>query len=189
MKSIHPLKFWSSSTLLLLLSTSVGVFLPGFSGGQGAIAVAQSVSPPDNTPSAETGNNADASGFPLPQLPDTAPNERLNPSGNPLMFPTKPDEVDTTVRQAITLDEAIDLALRNNEQLQQAKLSLEQQEAGLMAARAAFSLAWTRILPLVGIVVRRPKPPMPSLPTRIKPLPSTQNCVRKLAPMQWVTST
>ncbi|MBE9202366.1 TolC family protein [Synechocystis sp. PCC 7339] len=141
MKSIHPLKFWSSSTLLLLLSTSVGVFLPGFSGGQGAIAVAQSpaTTPAENPlPSVETGTGGSASEFALPELPLAMPDERLNPSGNPLMFPTKPDEVDTTVRQAITLDEAIALALRNNEQLQEAKLSLEQQEAGLMAARAAL---------------------------------------------------
>lgn len=116
-----------------MFSTSVGVF---FGGGPEAIARAQNLNPLENTPASEVKPESEA--FPLPSLPTTPSNERLNPSGNPLMFPTRSDEVDTTVRQAITLDEAIALALRNNEQLQTAKLTLEQQRAGLMAARAAL---------------------------------------------------
>ena len=116
-----------------MFSSSVGVF---FCGGPGAIAMAQELVPPENAPAPEVKPETEA--FPLLTLPTTVPDERLNPSGNPLMFPTKPEEVDTTVRQAITLDEAIALALRNNEQLQTSKLTLEQQQANLIAARAAL---------------------------------------------------
>lgn len=72
------------------------------------------------------------------QLPSNpAPNE-LNSSGNPLIFPTKPQEVDTTIRQAITLNQAIELALRNNKDLQAARITLERSQADLEAARSAL---------------------------------------------------
>ena len=66
-----------------------------------------------------------------------APNE-LNSSGNPLIFPTNPQEVDTTVRQPITLNQAIELALRNNKDFQAARIALERSEANLTSARAAL---------------------------------------------------
>jgi OMF family outer membrane factor len=66
-----------------------------------------------------------------------APNE-LNSSGNPLIFPTNPQEVDTTVRQPITLNQAIELALRNNKDFQAARIALEKSEANLTSARAAL---------------------------------------------------
>lgn len=69
--------------------------------------------------------------------PNPAPNE-LNSSGNPLLFPTRPQEVDTTIRQAITLNQAIELALRNNQDLQAARLTLERSQADLEAARSAL---------------------------------------------------
>ena len=128
MKSIRPLKSWSSSGLLLAFSTSVMVC-----GGNGLEVVAQT---PGTVNPIAVRNQTSAE--PLPQLPSVLPKEDLNPSGNPLLFPTQPKEVDTTVRQAITLDEAIALALRNNENLRAANLSLEQQQAGLIAARAAL---------------------------------------------------
>ncbi len=68
---------------------------------------------------------------------DPAPLD-LNSSGNPLLFPTKPQEVNTNRKQAITLDQAIELALRNNPSLQQARITLEREEAGLMVARSAL---------------------------------------------------
>ncbi len=71
----------------------------------------------------------------LPANP--APNE-LNSSGNPLIFPTKPQEVDTTIRQAVTLNQAIELALRNNKDLQAARITLERSQAELEAARSAL---------------------------------------------------
>jgi len=66
-----------------------------------------------------------------------APNE-LNSSGNPLIFPTNPKEVDTTTRQPITLNQAIELALRNNKDFQAARIALEKSEANLTSARAAL---------------------------------------------------
>ena len=50
-----------------------------------------------------------------------APNY-LNPSGNPLIFPTKPDEVNIRVVQPLTLNQAIELALKNNQTLQTARV-------------------------------------------------------------------
>lgn len=66
-----------------------------------------------------------------------APNQ-LNSSGNPLIFPTNPQEVDTTTRQPITLNQAIELALRNNKDFQAARIALERSEANLISARAAL---------------------------------------------------
>lgn len=66
-----------------------------------------------------------------------APTE-LNSSGNPLIFPTNPQEVDTTIRQPITLNQAIELALRNNKDFQAARIALEKSEANLTSARAAL---------------------------------------------------
>lgn len=68
---------------------------------------------------------------------DPAPLD-LNSSGNPLLFPTKPQEVNTNRKQAITLNQAIELALRNNPALQQARIALEREEATLMVARSAL---------------------------------------------------
>jgi OMF family outer membrane factor len=64
------------------------------------------------------------------------PNPSLNPSANPLNFPTKPSEVDIQQRQPITLDQALELALRNNTQLQSARLTLEQSQASLKVAQS-----------------------------------------------------
>ena len=47
--------------------------------------------------------------------------EDLNPSANPLLFPTEADEVKIENLQAITLKEAIELGRRNNQDLQIAK--------------------------------------------------------------------
>ncbi|MEB3161217.1 MAG: TolC family protein, partial [Synechocystis sp.] len=128
MKSIRPLKRWSFSSLLLALSTGVTVW-----GGHDLGVIAQT---PGIVNPITVRNQQPAE--PLSQLPAVLPAEGLNPAGNPLLFPTQPQEVDTTVRQAITLEEAIALALRNNENLRAANLSLEQQQAGLIAARAAL---------------------------------------------------
>ena len=82
--------------------------------------------------------------FPTPTSQDTlrlpknpAPNN-LNSSGNPLLFPTKAREVDTNIRQAITLNQAIELALKNNIDLQKANISLEVEQANLESARSAL---------------------------------------------------
>ena len=79
--------------------------------------------------------SANLTGNVLPK--DPAPLD-LNSSGNPLLFPTKPQEVNTNRKQAITLNQAIELAIRNNPSLQQAQIALEREEAQLMVARSAL---------------------------------------------------
>lgn len=62
--------------------------------------------------------------------------DRFNPSANPLLFPTKPKEVEIGQQQAITLKEAVEIALKNNKELQVARLQLEGAEDGLRASLA-----------------------------------------------------
>jgi len=78
--------------------------------------------------------------------PPTAPEVRppaqtpnyLNPSPNPLQFPTRPEEVRIQGTQPITLQQALELAQRNNRQLQVARLNLERSRATLREAQAAL---------------------------------------------------
>jgi len=65
--------------------------------------------------------------------------ENLNPSPNPLNFPTEPEEVTVSESQAITLQQAIELAVRNNPALQQTRLELSQSRDALREAQAANS--------------------------------------------------
>lgn len=60
----------------------------------------------------------------------------LNPSPNPLQFPTKPEEVRIQGTQPITLQQAFELARRNNRQLQVAELTLERSRATVREAQA-----------------------------------------------------
>ena len=64
--------------------------------------------------------------------------EPLEPNANPLIFPTKPEEVEINLDKPITLEQAIELALRNNKDLQVSKLNLQQSEQELREARAAL---------------------------------------------------
>jgi outer membrane protein TolC len=61
----------------------------------------------------------------------------LNPSSNPLELPTKPDEVRLQETQSITLQQALDLAQRNNRELQVAVLTQQRSQAALKKAQAA----------------------------------------------------
>ncbi|ACB50242.1 unknown [Crocosphaera subtropica ATCC 51142] len=70
----------------------------------------------------------------LEQLP---PNN-LNPNGNPLLFPTKPENVETTINQPVTLGEVIALALQNNREIQEARIAVEEVKARLVQERAAL---------------------------------------------------
>ncbi len=63
--------------------------------------------------------------------------EYLNPEPNPLQYPTLPEEVDLVGTQPITLDQAIELARRNNTDLREVTLQLEQSYAALREAQAA----------------------------------------------------
>lgn len=79
--------------------------------------------------------------LPLPDKEDTtnkyeaAPNF-LNPSGNPLIFPTSPDEVNIRTVQPLSLNQVIELALKNSKDLQTARLQLEQRQAQLLEQRS-----------------------------------------------------
>jgi OMF family outer membrane factor len=64
--------------------------------------------------------------------------EYLNPSPNPLQLPTKSSEVQIKGAQPITLEQAIELAERNNRTIEQAKLQLEQSQAALREAEAGL---------------------------------------------------
>ncbi|MEH2026047.1 TolC family protein [Nostoc sp.] len=80
---------------------------------------------------------------PVPSGPVSIP-ENLAPSSNPLQFPTKPEEVKLQENQPITLAQALELARRNNHDLQVSLLELERNKAALREAQAA-------LLPTLGI--------------------------------------
>lgn len=62
---------------------------------------------------------------------------KFNSSGNPLLFPTKPKEVTIDKQQSVTLDEAIEIALQNNKELQAVRIELQRSEDGLRASLGA----------------------------------------------------
>ena len=64
--------------------------------------------------------------------------EQLNPSANPLSFPTQADEVEVDIQEPITLEQAIELSLKNNQDIEEARLQVERSEAELRQERAAL---------------------------------------------------
>ncbi|MEJ1929064.1 TolC family protein [Nostoc sp. NIES-2111] len=64
--------------------------------------------------------------------------QNLIPNANPLQFPTKPGEVTVQETQPITLDQALELARRNNRDLQVSLLELQRTQASLKEAQAAL---------------------------------------------------
>ncbi|WP_198011353.1 TolC family protein [Synechococcus sp. PCC 7335] len=105
--------------------------------------------PPPTTPDSETetpseildsetldselGAPSEASGREIDVVPDS-----LTADPNPLTFPTTTEEVSIEETQVITLEQAVELAYRNNQSLQAALLSLEQATAAVREARAAL---------------------------------------------------
>ncbi|PNW37936.1 UNVERIFIED_CONTAM: transporter [Euhalothece sp. KZN 001] len=71
---------------------------------------------------------------PLEPVEDT---EELNPSSNPLNFPTNVEEVRVDEVIPITLEQAIQLARQNNQTFKEARLNLNQAEDQLQEALAA----------------------------------------------------
>ncbi|MEH2443535.1 TolC family protein [Nostoc sp.] len=67
------------------------------------------------------------------QVPDY-----LNPNPNPLQFPTKPEEVRIQGTVPISLAQALELAQRNNRDLQVAILQLERSRSSVRASQAAL---------------------------------------------------
>ena len=64
--------------------------------------------------------------------------EQLNPSPNPLSFPTQTNEVEVDTQKPITLEQAIELSLKNNQDVRENRLQVERSEAALREARAAL---------------------------------------------------
>jgi outer membrane protein TolC len=64
--------------------------------------------------------------------------EHLNPGPNPLLFPTTPEEVRLQANQPITLEQALELAKRNNNELQVSILQLQRSQSALKEAQAAL---------------------------------------------------
>jgi outer membrane protein TolC len=63
--------------------------------------------------------------------------ENLKPHFSPLLFPTQPEEVKVTNEQAITLEQAIELAKTNNRDLQVNVLNIEKSKAAVKEAKSA----------------------------------------------------
>lgn len=63
--------------------------------------------------------------------------EYLDPSANPLLFPTEVDEVTIDISQPITLQQAIEFARYNNPDLREVRLQLESTREALREALAA----------------------------------------------------
>ncbi|MTJ06126.1 TolC family protein, partial [Anabaena sp. UHCC 0204] len=64
--------------------------------------------------------------------------DNLNPSPNPLLFPTQAEEVKVQGNQPISLSQALELAKRNNNDLQVSILQLERSKSVLREAQAAL---------------------------------------------------
>ena len=88
------------------------------------------LNPPVTIPPTTPINRPKASSGPAPSY--------LNPNPNPLQFPTKPAEVRIQGTQPVTLDQVLELARRNNRDLQTALLQLERSRAQLREAQAAL---------------------------------------------------
>ncbi|WP_375504759.1 TolC family protein [uncultured Nostoc sp.] len=85
-------------------------------------------------------NTASAATPPKPQNTSTPVQvpDYLNPSPNPLQFPTKPQEVRIRGTVPISLAQALELARRNNRDLQVALLRLERSRSALRESQAAL---------------------------------------------------
>jgi outer membrane protein TolC len=91
--------------------------------------------PAANQSEATQDNTADIIKPPQQPIPSTDP---LNPSPNPLSFPTQADEVKVGTEQPITLEQAIEIALKNNKEIEEARIQVERSEAVLRESKAAL---------------------------------------------------
>ncbi len=108
--------------------------------------------PPSNSPAPSSqppATTTPAPGIPAP-TPTTSKSDLtpaptyLNSPVNPLLFPTRPEEVHLAGTQLISLQQAIELAERNNRDLEVSKLQLESSRSALREAQAT-------LYPTVGI--------------------------------------
>jgi outer membrane protein TolC len=73
------------------------------------------------------------------QAPELLPQRLLGQNSNPLLTPTQPEDVDITRQQPISLEQAIELAYRNNPDLEIARLAVQRSQAALDEARASLT--------------------------------------------------
>lgn len=130
--------FKYSDNLYVLNSLQLPDLLSDLIGVNESIAISESSNfaqstPPSSTPpvNLKSNNTADIASKRTP------PPDRLNPNPNPLQFPTSPEEVRIRATESISLEQALELARRNNRQLQVAGLTLERSRAALREAQAA----------------------------------------------------
>ncbi len=88
----------------------------------------QNLRSPQSPPAPPANTQASPRNIPAPS--------RLSPNPNPLQFPTRPEEVRLEAAEAISFQQALELARRNNRQLQVALLTLERSRANLREAQA-----------------------------------------------------
>lgn len=96
----------------------------------------ESVTPTNTTPS--TVETTPATTEPVQKEQADPVVNQLTPNPNPLQFPTRPEEVTTQGEQPLTLQQALEIARRNNRDLQVALLELERSQAALKEAQAAL---------------------------------------------------
>jgi len=73
-----------------------------------------------------------------PAQPSIRDVDNLNPSGNPLSFPTDSEEVKVDTQKPITLEQALELTLKNNKEIEEARLEVESSEFALRQQKAAL---------------------------------------------------
>lgn len=78
------------------------------------------------------------SDIPPPILLDPTSTERLNPNPDPLALPTQPEDVKIQETQAITLQQALQLALRNSPTLKISEQTILRSQDALKQAQAAY---------------------------------------------------
>jgi outer membrane protein TolC len=104
------------------------------------LIIAQSPPPPAESPT-EPNDEENVNQETTPTEPNDEENvniDYLDPNANPLLFPTRPEEVEIDISQPITLEQAIELALRNNQELQEIRLNLERSRLELREAEAGW---------------------------------------------------
>ena len=74
--------------------------------------------------------------MPTPAADATSLPENIGQNANPLFFPTNPEQVETSNIQFLTLEQAIELARRNNQELEVAILDLKRSRQELREALA-----------------------------------------------------
>lgn len=131
-----PTQPQNSPSSIVLWTTNLAPGLPPSPAARRETGVSQSVRATDNTDrtaqSIPPGNQQPPSSF-----QKTSALGNLNPSANPLLYPTKPSEVQVQLTKPITLQQALALAQRNNRDLQTATLTLERSQFALREAVAA----------------------------------------------------